>query len=436
VSVVNPQTKADKLAHLLDETRATALVTEARLAAVVAQAASRATHLRSVIVAGEVPAEVLASLPGGARWDDALAGEERTAPPPRVCLDIDLAAIVYTSGSTGDPKGVMLTHRNMLAATLSVSTYLGLREDDVILMVLSMTFSYGLYQLIMSVRLGARLVIERSFTFPAAVLGEMVAERVTVFPAVPTMFAILTEMKNLGAYDLSAIRIVTNAAAALPVKHITRLLKLFPQAQIFSMYGQTECKRVSYLPPADLARKPTSIGIAIPNTELWLVDESDQKVPPGTAGQLVVRGATVMQGYWEKPEATALKLRPGPVPGEKVLYTGDLCRQDEEGYLYFVSRMDDIIKSGGEKVAPLEIERAIGELAGVEEVAVIGVPDELLGQAVKAFVVLAPGAELTAKDIQRECQRRLESLMVPKHVAFVPDLPRTPTGKIKKTELA
>ena len=163
--------------------------------------------------------------------------------------------------------------------------------------------------------------------------------------------------------------------------------------------------------------------------------EQDQRLGPNQVGQLVIRGATVMKGYWEKPDSTAKKLRPGPLPGEHVLYTGDLCRLDDEGYLYFVGRMDDIIKSRGEKVAPKEVEAALVAIDGVKEAAVIGVPDELLGQAVKAFVVLEQGVTFTEKDLQKECQKRLENFMVPKHIVFVDDLPKTTTGKIKKTDL-
>jgi amino acid adenylation domain-containing protein len=427
VSIVNPLTKTDKLAYLLDDCRAKVLVTDSHLANVFAPAVARGKHVACVIASG-------AAVPGVMAFADATAA--RTAEPPRRrCIDVDLASIIYTSGSTGEPKGVMLTHRNMLTACASISEYLRIAEDEVILCALPLAFDYGLYQMIMAFAAGARLVLERSFTFPAEVLNHVAAERVTGFPGVPTIFAVLAGMKSLSSFDLSSIRYVTNTAAALPVKHITMLRELFPTARIYSMYGLTECKRCTYLPPEDIGRKPESVGIAIPNTELWLVDEADRRLGPDQVGQLVIRGATVMKGYWEKPEATAKKLRPGPLPGEQVLYTGDLCRLDDEGYLYFVGRMDDIIKSRGEKVAPKEVEAALVAIAGVCEAAVIGVPDEVLGQAVKAFVVLEPGVELDVRAIQRQCHARLENFMVPKHVEIVAELAKGPTGKIQKTHL-
>jgi amino acid adenylation domain-containing protein len=426
VSVVSPLTKSDKLTYLLDDCRARVLVSDAHLARVFEPAVAASKHLAATIVSGDYA--------GATSFHGAIA---RTGPlPQRRCIDIDLASIIYTSGSTGEPKGVMLTHRNMLTACASISEYLEIAGDEVILGVLPLAFDYGLYQMIMAFAAGARLVLERSFAFPAQVLKRVVAERVTGFPGVPTMFAVLAGMTTLGTYDFSAIRYVTNTAAALPVKHITMLRGLFPAARIYSMYGLTECKRCTYLPPADIERKPESVGIAIPNTELWLVDDHDRRLGPNEVGQLVIRGATVMKGYWDKPEATAKKLRPGPLPGEQVLYTGDLCRLDDEGYLYFVGRMDDIIKSRGEKVAPKEVEAAIVDIPGVREAAVIGVPDELLGQAVKAFVVLDAGCTLDAKAIQLRCQAKLESFMVPKLIELVAELPQTSTGKIKKSGLS
>ncbi len=435
VSIVNPLTKSDKLSYLLQDCRPTALISDAHIHSVFAEPAQECTHLRCVIVSGNLEDAKLAALPHARRWDDALAGGDRSAPPARQCIDIDLAAIIYTSGSTGDPKGVMLTHRNMLTACTSIASYLELLEDEVILGVLPLAFDYGLYQMLMTFRTGARLVLERSFTFPAQILNLMVAEGVTGFPGVPTIFSILAELKSLKDYDLSKIRYVTNTAAALPVKHILMLRDIFPTARIYSMYGLTECKRCTYLPPKDIDRKPSSVGIAIPNTELWIVDEEGNKVGPDTVGQLVIRGATVMKGYWEKPESTAKKLKPGPLPGEQVLYTGDYCKLDEEGYLYFVGRMDDIIKSRGEKVAPKEVESMLMNIPGIREAAVIGVPDDILGQAVKAFVVFEQGVSMNEKQLQKECQSRLENFMVPKYIVEVPSLPKTDTGKIKKTGL-
>ncbi len=436
VSIVSPQTRPEKLAYLLRDCRPAAFVADAQLAPAFLGAAAAAPSLRTTLTFG--PLEDRAAfrrLASHASLEGILAEERRDAPPPRRAIDVDLAALIYTSGSTGDPKGVMLTHRNMLTAAASITSYLRNVEDDVILCALPLSFDYGLYQMVMAFRVGARLVLERSFSFPADVLRRVVEEEVTGFPGVPTMFAMMAELRSIGDYDFSAIRYVTNTAAALPVKHILLLKKLFPAARIYSMYGLTECKRCTYLPPADLDRKPTSVGIAIPNTELWIVDEHDHRLGPDEVGQLVIRGATVMRGYWEKPEATAQRLRPGPLPGETVLYTGDYCRLDEEGYLYFVGRMDDIIKSRGEKVPPKEVESALVNIPGVKEAAVIGVPDEVLGQAIKAFVVLERDVVIDARTVQRECQRRLESFMVPKYVEFVPELPKTTTGKIRKTGL-
>ncbi|HEV7912498.1 MAG TPA: AMP-binding protein, partial [Albitalea sp.] len=184
-------------------------------------------------------------------------------------------------------------------------------------------------------------------------------------------------------------------------------------------------------------RKPTSVGIAIPGTEVWIEDEQGQVITtPGKAGELIVRGAHVMVGYWNRPEETARALRPGRYPYERELRTGDLFRQDEEGHLYFISRRDDLIKTAGERVGPREVENVLYEIEAVKEAAVIGVPDDTLGSAIKAFLALREGATLTDVEVIKHCQKRLEKFMVPKHVAFVAELPKTSTGKISKQGLA
>ncbi|MDI1348154.1 class I adenylate-forming enzyme family protein [Aquabacterium sp.] len=439
---INPLTKADKLAYMLNDARARVLITQDKLRGVWHAALAQNTSVDVAWVCGLQVADGqgVGSSNGRERALPAFMPNSDTGVTDVGLIDQDLAAIIYTSGSTGDPKGVMLSHLNMVSACTSVSTYLGLRADDTVLCALPLAFDYGLYQLLMCARVGATLVLERSFTFPVKVLEVMVRERVTVFPGVPTMFAMLMNLQTLPSFDLGHLRMITNTAAALSEAHIQRLRALFPQATLFSMYGLTECKRVTYLPPEQLDVRPTSVGRGMPNEEVWLVDEAGQRLPNGSTGELVVRGSNVMLGYWDKPEATAQRLQPGPAiggqAGAPVLHTGDLFRTDSEGYLYFVARKDDIIKSRGEKVSPKEVENALYAIEGVFEAAVIGVPDDLLGQAVKAFVVCQPGVMLTEREVIRQCLARLESFMAPKHVEFVEALPKTDTGKIKKTGLA
>jgi amino acid adenylation domain-containing protein len=435
VTIFNPQTKADKLAYLLDDCEPAALLAQAWHAPVFEPVVAGAKSLKVIVVARVKDAAGLSESRGVVSWEAAAAKGHPTGPPPRRSIDLDLAAIIYTSGSTGEPKGVMLSHLNMLTATRSITSYLGNTANDVILCALPFSFDYGLYQMIMAFAAGGRLVLEKSFAYSAEMLRLMVNEGVTGFPGVPTMFALIEDLKHLPSYDFSRVRYVTNTAAALSPRLLFRLRQIFPASRVFSMYGLTECKRCSYLPPEEIDRRPTSVGVAIPNTELWVVDEHGTKLGPNAVGQLVVRGATVMQGYWRKPEATARRLRPGPGPGEQVLYTGDLCRFDEGGFLYFVGRMDDIIKSRGEKVAPREVEHALLAIPGVREAAVVGVPDPLLGQAVVAFVVLASGASLTATTMRRECQKRLENFMVPSHINIVSALPRNENGKVDRMAL-
>jgi acyl-CoA synthetase (AMP-forming)/AMP-acid ligase II len=312
-----------------------------------------------------------------------------------------------------------------------VQAYLGLREDDVIGLALSPAFSYGLYHVLMGLGLGATLVIERAASFPTRVVERLAAERVTVFPGVPTLYAAILGLEHLRSLDLSALRIVTNAAAALPEPHLRQLRQAWPQARLYSMYGMTECKRISYLPPEELDRRPGSVGRGLPNQEHWLVDEAGRRLPDGATGELVVRGSHVMRGYWDKPAETAERLRPGPLPGETVRYTGDLFRTDAQGWLHFVARRDDIIKTRGEKVAPKEVEAVLHAHPGIAEAVVIGVPDPVLGHAIGALVIRSDPA-LTEKDVIRHCSAHLEDFMVPKIVEFRTELPKTDTGKVSR----
>lgn len=428
-SVINPTTKADKLAYVLNNCEASVLVTQAALLPVALAAAAQAPSVRRIIVADGGNGALIVD------WNDFMAGSPAALPEAPRGIDIDLAMLVYTSGSTGQPKGVMMTHGNVVHAATSVTTYLESRASDVVLSVLPLAFDYGLYQLLMCVKVGATLVLEKSFAFPQKILPMLVSEGVTGFPLVPTMAALIVQLRNFDPAWASSVRYLTNTAAALPPAHILKLQEQFSQARVYSMYGMTESKRCTYLPPEQLAIRPDSVGIAIPGTEVWVADDAGQPVAANVVGELVVRGGHVMQGYWRNDEATAKALKTGRYPWEKVLHTGDLFRMDEEGYCYFVGRKDDIIKSRGEKVSPKEVENVLYALPGIKEAAVVGVPDELLGRALKAIVVLADGVQLQARDIISHCLARLEDFMVPRLIEFREALPKTNTGKIRRAAL-
>ncbi len=423
-SPINSSTKPDRLSYILRNCRARAVITQAKLTGIV-EAARPGSSVDCVIVAG-------AAGEGGKdalRFSDCIA--EPAAAPRHGGIDIDLAMLIYTSGSTGRPKGVMMTHRNVEAAATSITTYLENTPDDIVLNVLPIAFDYGLYQVLMAIKVGATIVLENSFAFPQAIFDTILREKVTGFPLVPTMAAMILNMRDLRPGFLPGLRYITNTAAALPVEHIDRLRRLFPGVTLYSMYGLTECKRCTWLPPAQLDVRPGSVGIAIPNTEAYVVDDEGRRVGADLVGELVIRGPHVMQGYWEDEQATARVLRPGPHPWERVLHTGDLFRTDTEGFLYFVGRKDDIIKSRGEKVAPKEVEAALHACPGVSEAIVFGIPDPVLGQAVHAVVVVNDPT-LSEQAVIRHCQKNLEDFMVPRSVSFTQELPRTDTGKLSR----
>lgn len=425
--IVNPQTKEDKLHYVLADSGAAAIISEGRLTRAVERLVPTLPNLHTMIRVGE-------TTPSSTSLGDLLARHEPTAKGPGT-IPLDLAALIYTSGSTGNPKGVMLSHQNMVFAQGSVAEYLRLSQDDRILNLLPLAFDYGLYQVLMSVHMGATVVLEKSFAFPSAIVKRVVEEGVTVFPGVPTVFATLLSLHRNGALSMPSVRRFTNTAAHLPDDYVPALLEMSPNALVFKMYGLTECKRVCYLEPELVLDKPSSVGKAIPGTETYLLDDDGLPAAPGATGTLYVRGPHVMMGYWNLPDETAHMLKPGKYPGERVLCTHDFFRKDADGFLYFMGRSDDIIKSRGEKVSPVEVENALAAIPGVREAAVIGVPDELLGQAVRAYVVLDDGVNMTELEFKRHAMSRLENFMVPKDVVFVADLPKTGTGKVRKKSL-
>ena len=440
--VINPQVKSDKLAFILKDCNVRILLTSSQNVRLADADLAACVDLRHIVYVDGLEGIAEASrqaLTAAGKQLHALGDLLNAHPqslPANPNISLDLASLIYTSGSTGLPKGVMLTHLNMVTAATSLTTYLRNEPDDIILSPLPLSFDYGLYQVLMAFHFGGTVVLEKQFMYPQSYIDLVRREKVTGLPIVPTITAILSNLRELLPHDFASVRYVTNTAQALPEHHIRLLRKVMPQARIYSMYGLTECKRVAYLPPELIDQKPTSVGIAIPDTEVWIEDGSGAVVTtPGQVGELIVRGAHVMPGYWNRPEETAKCLRPGRYPYERELCTGDLFRQDEDGHLYFVSRRDDLIKTAGERVGPREVENVLYELEAVKETAVIGVPDPLLGNAIKAFVVLREGMVLTDAAVIKHCMGRLEKFMVPKHVAFIAELPKTSSGKISKQSL-
>jgi len=430
--VVHHSIKENKLSYILKDSGARAIVLFKNQVPAFENVLKTSDSLRCMIVCGDENKEQPAGQIPALSWSDIQKNYSPLTKSPSLS-EQDLACLVYTSGSTGEPKGVMEPHACVDFATSSIITYLENTENDIVLNCLPLSFDYGLYQVLMVIKFGGTLVLERSFMFPAAILKKIEKEHVTGFPGVPTIFSLLVQM-DLSPYDLTSLRYITNTAAALPVSHIERLSAKFPKARLYSMYGQTECKRVLYLPPHELKNRPGSVGIAIPGTEVWIQGPEGERLPPGSTGQLVVRGRHVMKGYLNKPKETASTFGPGRFPEEGVLFTGDLFRQDEEGFFYFISRFDDIIKTRGEKVAPKEVENVLYLLPSILEAAVVGVPDELEGEAIKAYLV-SSDPDLSVKDVINHCKKHLESFMIPKYVEFRDTLPKGSTGKIARRDI-
>jgi len=342
----------------------------------------------------------------------------------------DIAQIIYTSGSTGKPKGVMLSHKNLIANTTSIVEYLALSEKDRVMVVLPFFYSYGNSVLLTHISVGATLVINQNFLYPNVILDQMVQYEITGFPGVPSIFALLLHRSSIYNYSFPCLRYLTLAGAPMSSKLGKRLLEAFPGVNIFVMYGQTEASaRLSYLEPVDFDRKMGSIGKSIPGVTLKLVNKQGRQVGCEEIGEIVAYGDNVMVGYWKDVEETKKVLQ------DNGLRTGDLAKMDEEGYIYIVSRKNDMIKSGSHRIAPKEIEEILCEHEAVHESAVLGVEDDILGETIKACIVLKKDRNCTDKEIIRHCRINLPAFKVPRQVVFLDELPKTASGKIIKSEL-
>jgi amino acid adenylation domain-containing protein len=341
----------------------------------------------------------------------------------------DLASIIYTSGSTGMPKGIMVTHQILYDSTVTSAEVLENDANDRIISVTPFSFDGALSQLLTAFFVGATLVQQRS-NFPKDIVDTLLGERITGFHAVPSLWGVLLQERSpFSQHSYPDLRYVSIIGEVLPAKHLARLRKILATTRFYLMYGTTEAFRSTYLPPADLDRKPGSAGIPFPGVTLKIMDDDGRPCPAGQIGMLLHKGAFVSPGYWNDPERTSRTFVDG------WLRTGDQASIDDEGYLYYAGRRDGLIKAQGFRVSPEEVESCLFELDTVVEAAVIGVPAAVIGTAIKALVVLKPGAPTTEKDVISHCRQQLPHYMVPSIVEFRPALPKTNGHKVNRAAL-
>jgi len=432
---LNPLLKADQVAYIMRDCNVRVLVTSSARFAGLTEAVVHCHDLRHAVVVDDAPAP---SDVAAVAWH-----EMQGAEPPRShhVIDEDMVAILYTSGSTGRPKGVMLSHRNMVAGAKSVAQYLENQASDTLLAVLPLSFDAGFSQLTTAFHVGARVVLI-NYLLPKDVLNAVVREKVTGLTAVPPLWIQLTQLKWPDTVT-GHLRYIANTGGRMPLETLKALRAALPRTKPYLMYGLTEAFRATYLPPEEADRRPDSIGKAIPNSEVLVLREDGTPCAPNEPGELVQRGALVGMGYWNDPEKTAERFRPLPgreagiVRPEIAVYSGDTVRRDEDGFLYFIGRRDEMIKTSGYRVSPTEVEEVVYATQHVGECAAVGVEHPTLGQAIVLVATPREGQALDAETLLTECKARLPAYMVPAKVDIRPaTLPRNPNGKIDRKLLA
>jgi acyl-CoA ligase (AMP-forming) (exosortase A-associated) len=432
----------DQVAHILNDSGAITLITDNKRLALLQKTLAQKTVVNFAIVKQTTEESLTQNVVDIPLHD---FDEMRRSTPlihRDVSIEKDLAAILYTSGSTGSPKGVMLSHANILAGARIVAKYLSVTKHDRLLAALPLSFDAGLNQLTTAVLQGATTAMI-DFRFGRDIAQRLSTERITGLAGVPSLWSLLAQPSSgLGKQTSSDLRYITNTGGVMPQNILGQLRELLPKTDVYLMYGLTEAFRSTYLPPSELDRRPMSMGRAIPNTEILVINEAGEQCGPDEVGELVHHGPTVSLGYWGDPDRTRQTLRPHPFPQpgrvdrDLVCYSGDLVKQDDEGFLYFVGRRDNQIKSAGFRISPNEVEDVICKVAAVRQAAVIGVPDPILGQHLVAFAVAEEKAEdLDPVEILANCANEIPRHMVPKQLVFIDQMPLTSNGKVNYTKL-
>ena len=438
---INPLLKPLQVAHILTDCEATVLITSKDRAKLLANVLPACKSLQHLIHVGEEPKPGLFPHLSSTNW---LILQSNGNPfRTTVKNDLNTAAILYTSGSTGKPKGVVLSHRNLVLGAESVAHYLGTQASDRVLAVLPLSFDYGLSQLTTAFHAQASVVL-MNYLLPQEVLRTVSQERITTLAGVPSLWMQLAPLA-WSKYATEHLHTITNSGGHLPTSVIENLRERLPETSVFLMYGLTEAFRSSYLPPEELAARPSSMGKAIPHAKLAVLRPDGSQCDPGEPGELVHAGPLVAQGYWNDLEETKRRFRmppaamKDPVTTERVVWSGDTVTMDEDGYLYFVGRKDDMIKVSGYRVSPTEVEEIIHATGLVNEVAVLGVPHPLLGQGIVAVVSSDSTAEghksTVGAQILQACKTALPAFMVPAHIQLKAELTKTPNGKIDRQAL-
>lgn len=436
---INPLLKPAQVGHILRDCGVRALITSGERAATLTDELRSSPELRHLVLLEEK----LAEQPEGTRytqhrWQDVMAHPEPSN-AHRV-IDSDMVSIFYTSGSTGRPKGVVLSHKNMVTGAHSVASYLGNTADDRLLAVLPFSFDYGFSQLSTAFHVGASVTL-MDYLFARDILNILVRERITGLAGVPPLWSQLADLRWPETIT-DHLRYITNSGGAMPAATLQKLRDALPRSKVFLMYGLTEAFRSTYLPPDEIDRRPGSMGKAIPNAEIMVVRPDGSACDPDEPGELVHRGSLVSLGYWNDPQKTAERFKPTPgqdgglVLQELAVWSGDTVKRDRDGFLYFIGRRDEMIKTSGYRVSPSEVEEVAFSSGLVADAAAIGVPHPTLGQAV--VLVAAPSEGRAADDapLLDALRRELPAFMVPTRIEWRTSLPRNPNGKYDRSRLS